>query len=857
MKNFSRSFLVFVFIQMLIFPVLAEETQKRPWWDSFPRIIQDPLDKVVSHHGNIWMGGGGSDPFQGIYLQRQGTIYSEKQFILPSKEKGIARIVWYEGFGSTHSYIGQFKKGSDGKWIRNTIDPTWVRISAGHQNWQNFDGSGLIRWVGIPNHFEDDPLIRPWTRSHPKYGCGPMCYPDGRIATGFFGQDSKDWDYLFGPEVDPRTSRIFDAGCSKDVFGKVFFEYGYNAKVNKLDPQTRKPVGPLNGLLAIKDAPLGTPDPGFTPEEWKKAKSAGYAGDILSGKDIACPVWIDYLDGSIQHALDEAQIDGLWVDNFSAWDNFNSRPIQRAFGEWTVAGFRDFLVNEWMSKLPHQAAKKIDAKTFDVRKYLVDQFHEWGGTGNSLKDAGRDLVWRDSRWREDPIWRAFLIYKRRAGYKGLTRFYETVKKRAAEAGKPDFLVTGNDIPGFSLGWVRGNLDMVSTELGWNHGSTFGRNGLLPPPYSSYVAVYRLAREHAKSRFINVWMYVPKEYFNRENLGHVLHYQGLANHALPKAQLTPRGYGLTAGTPEGIAEFFAFVERIEPVFRDRVPLSGKVALLFSSSSQLNDMSPNGFYDMKNLAHSFSFYGWGTALVKRQIPWTPIPEWKLQMEKLNQFNVLIVPGVDVLGDADLQCLQTWVEQGGRLIVSGPFAVRGGEEENFDRRTNRDLPLLIAYEKAAAEKKIIAFGKGFIVAEKDDSGAAYYSQPKQRPEIQIKIGTLLDRMKNVQGILPDYVVLPDRFPFGIDLTLHEDGKRFFIDMNNTQIDLESDIVTSSGKLRFKVLLPDFLIGKKLKSTVYSPKKIPKVVITPEKNGYATIETDDLHLYCSIVLENDPSRR
>ncbi len=839
-----------LFLFMTAAALSAAETQKRPWWDSFPRIIQDPLDQVVSHHGNIWMGGGGSDPFMGIYLQRRGTIYSQNQFIKPAKEKGIARIVWYEGFGTAHSYISQFKKGPDGKWIGGTSDPTWIRIFAAHANWQNFDGSGLIRWVGISNHFEDDPLIRPWTRSHSKYGCGPMRYPDGRIATGFIGQDSKDWDYLFGPDVDPRTSRIFDAGCSKDVFGNVFFEYGYNTQVNRIDPKTRKPAGPLTGLVAVKDAPIGTPDPGFTYEEWKKAKSAGYAGDIMSGKDIACPIWIEYLDGSIRHALDEAQIDGLWVDNFSAWDNFNSRPIQRAFGEWTVAGFRDFLAKEWLSKLPPDAQKKIDVKMFDIRKYLVNQFHEWGGTGNSLKEAGRNRVWVDPRWREDPIWRAFLIYKRRAGYAGLTRYYETVKKRGAEAGKPDILVTGNDVPGFSLGWVRDNLDMVSTEMGWNHGSTFGVQGLLPPPDSAYVSVYRLAREHAKSRFVNVWMYVPKKNYNQKNLGHVLHYQGLANHALPKAQLTWRSYGLTAGTPEGIAEFFGFVEKVEPIFRDRLPLPGKTALLYSSSSQLNDMSPLGFYDMRNMAHSFSFYGWGTALVKRQIPWTAVPEWKLNQEKLNHFDLLIIPGVDVLGNAELRLIQNWVEQGGRLIVTGPFALRGGEEENFDRRTDRDLPLFRAYEKAVSEKIAVPFGKGFVVADKNDPGAEFYKDAKNRSQIQSEIGSLWSRIKSTGKILPDYVVVPNHFPSGVDVTLHEDGKRFFIDLNNTQIDLQTDAVTPGDKLRFKVLLPDFLSGKTLKKSVYSPDKTPIVSVKQEGNGYVSIEIDSLLFYCSVVL-------
>jgi len=284
--------------------------------------------------------------------------------------------------------------------------------------------------------------------------------------------------------------------------------------------------------------------------------------------------------------------------------------------------------------------KKLDLKTFDVRTYLIDQYRQWGGTHNNYKDSMRDPAWRDPRWQDDPIWRAFLIYKRRMGTAGLDRFYETVKKRGAEAGK-DILVSGNDIPLFSLGWCRGNLDMVSTELAWGWGLTQGNRGLMPPPNGSYPAVYRLAREHAKSRFVNVWMYVYKEDFNKPNLGNVLHYQGLANHAMPKAQLTPRDYGTTAGTPEATAEFFAFVKSIEPTIRDREPLHGKIGVFYSSSSQLFNMVPSTILNHTEQEHSFSYFGWGTALVKQQIPWRPIPEWKLTPETLKEFNVLVLP------------------------------------------------------------------------------------------------------------------------------------------------------------------------------------------------------------------------
>jgi hypothetical protein len=95
-----------LFLILLIFATNSIFGAERPWWDSFPRIIQDPLPKVVTHNGNVMMGGGGEDPFKGLYLQRQSTINAAK-ITQAAKEQGIKKIVWYEGFGTAHSYIGQ------------------------------------------------------------------------------------------------------------------------------------------------------------------------------------------------------------------------------------------------------------------------------------------------------------------------------------------------------------------------------------------------------------------------------------------------------------------------------------------------------------------------------------------------------------------------------------------------------------------------------------------------------------------------------------------------------------------------------------------------------------------------------
>ena len=58
----------------------------------------------------------------------------------------------------------------------------------------------------VHNWFDNEWFAQPWTRTHPTYGGPPMTYPDGTEATGYIGDPT-----------DPRNSRVFDAGSSKEI----------------------------------------------------------------------------------------------------------------------------------------------------------------------------------------------------------------------------------------------------------------------------------------------------------------------------------------------------------------------------------------------------------------------------------------------------------------------------------------------------------------------------------------------------------------------------------------------------------------------------------------------------------------
>ena len=806
-------------------PVGGAITNSVPWWDQFPGLIQTGDVALARRSGATGaLCGAADDPTWGIFGQRQRLVGGGQATIRGLHGAGVKALTWLEGFGSAGStYIVQIRRGPDGAWEKTPGDPTLTRIFHTHWDWQALDGTGEIRWVGAPAYFDAADFAAPWTRLHPRYGCPPMTYPDGRVATGYLGSPA-----------DPRTSRVFDAGCSKDVLGRVTFDYEYNPAVNRMDPATDSPHGPLTGLLATPDAPPGPPDPGYTPEQWARLKRPGYSGSFGPGKDSACPRWADYARASVRQALD-AGVDGLWVDNFSPWDSFSATPIQKAFGDWSVAGFRGYLAAHFSSSALRDMGVSTPAR-FDVRQYLQDRCRAWGGDPANLSDPR----WRDPRWMDDPLWRAYLIDKRQTGTAALSRFYHILKAEAARAGKPDFLVSGNDIPLFSLGWPRGDLDMVSTELSWGWGLTTGPRGLMPPPWGSYAPVYKLAREHARGRFVNAWLYVPDAQKGRPNIARVLYYQALANHAGPMPQIA----GATAGDPATDAAFFGFLRRAAPVFGRRVPIE-EVGLYHSSSSQLTEMLPGGFRDHANQPHSFSFWGWGTALTFLHVPWRAVPEWKLTPATLSRLKLLVVPSANVFPAEDVPVLGRWVRAGGALIVAGDCGRRLGEAGNFARcHTGTTLDRLTGSPAPAGH----TIGRGYVLALPADPGLTFYVADKTRPALLPEFGRALAAVH----LAPTARSLAaEDVPWSVGLTPYRDKGRVFVDVNNTDINLDQDVLTPAPSLRFTVALPPDLQGRRLRARVLSPDAAPTVVLQPLPGNRVQVTLSSISVFASVILD------
>lgn len=772
----------------------ADADSASPWWDEFPTFIQDDDPAAaVAHNATVSLNGAFFAPSWGTYFTM--VEYYHPELTAEFAAQGVKSIGWFETFGEFACFVVEFGPIDEG--LNVPLNHHW--------SWDAYSGGG-IEWIGAQNFFDAPPFARPYTRMHPTYGGDPMTFPDGTVATGYDGDPA-----------DPRNSRVVKAGCSMNVLGVVY------ASANEDEARSGPPY---DGCLLI---------------DGKYYSSIGFS------KDSPCPHWLDLDMASAKLGAGQG-MNGIWADNFSAWDSLSSRPVDKAFGEWSVAGFRTYLSENFTpAELP--ALGVTDLNTFDVRTAIRAKAQAWGGDDTNTEDP----VWESAAWRDDPLWHAYCIHKRQRGTQALSNFYNGVKAAAAEAGQDDFLVCGNDTPAFSLGWLRGSLDMVSTEYspGWSLDG--GPRGLTLPPAGRQAPRYKLAREHAQSRFVNVWLYLEGDYdqYGRNaGLVNTLQYEMLATHTLPMAYPNDP---IVGGTEAIHSAYFGFIQSARETFGERVPVE-EVGIYYSSSSILAFMTPGGFLDHANQPHQFAVYGWGTALGELHYQYRMVPEWKLTSDNLADLRVLVIPNAEVFDPSDVtNVLEPWVQAGGLLIVTGDSGERLGESGNFD--TNSAglslAPLTgVSSMTPAPSEALVSVGAGKVLYLPGNIGMEYYNEIASRPTLLEGFSAAMNQLLADED---DLLVRASGVSTTVGLTMYRDeaAGRQFVDINNMDLDLATDVVTPTGTLTVDVALPEWLNAGTTGVSALSPEGEVPVWVAKSGAGRVTLNVGSVTHYASVVLE------
>ena len=579
-----------------------------------------------------------------------------------TQARGIHWITWVETFGDCVMYAAALERGSDGSF------PTWpdqsefAKLERTAWNWEQQDPppGNTYRWVGMHNTAANEDFAQPLF-SRERTGFPTPAYPDGRPAVGWLPVGHY-----------PVNAQIYDACGAKDINGNVDISgegYMWPKKANTVDPETGQRLAKTDGLYPLT---LGPNELGSFAG--RKLGDVVYVSHMAPGKDPACPFWPEYARVSVRRILADG-LDGLWCDNYACYNNFGMPPIRNCFGDWSEHRFREFLESQFTAVERDRMGVGAPS-SFEVRGYLKKKAAEFGAHDPS---AYSDTAWSDQRWLDDPVWNAYKVFKQRVGQEALRNFYAAVKEEAARAGRPDFCVSGNDMPVYSFGWVRDEwLDMVSSEQTPGWWLTTGSRGIMIPPLGKYAVIYRAALEHQKGPYATVWYSLGdryKKYEESTELGKVLAAEAFANSTFIKLA---EHY---AGTVQSHTWWNAFVLRHEGDFGRRFAVAD-VGILYSPDNQLAAAVPGSFAcDPNRQPHSFGHWGFATAMIDAHIPYRVVTDWKVTRESLDGLRTFVIPDAECLDEPVLPVLTEWVRGGGRLVITGPSGARAG---NF-----RDVP------------------------------------------------------------------------------------------------------------------------------------------------------------------------
>lgn len=831
-----RDFLKYVSVTLgasLIIPArkIKSAELNEYWWHKFmPFIETDDASWFRLSQARMVMHGMGRDPTWGPFGQHFSELENEDAFSRV-KALGPRIITWIEGFGHCNLYAVVLKQRPDGSFDPFWADPQMANIYRYHWNWipttPEMKSANAYRWVGIHNSVNEEDFAMPAfgrkTRQIPE-----PTYPDGRSAIGWLPEDSAPY---------PLNARVYDACGAKDINGYLHPEFEPTAGVNEMDLSTRERRGLTRGLFpAIV---------GYDAVEALSGLGPGdivYCGSMGIQKDLSAPFWREYARVSVRQIL-RLGLDGVWCDNYSPWDNFGFPPIQKAFGDWSVYRFHEYL----RTKISAEQLAELgleDKENFDVRTYLKEKAHTFGAADPSEL---HNPAWADLRWLDDPIWNAFKAFRQKSAQEDLEAFYLAIHDEANLAGRPDFYIGGNDIPDFGLGWVQDRwLDSVNTELtpGWKMGS--GSRGIMIPPLGKMAIMYRLALEHQKGPLTSAWYYLDGEYSEyQENpeIAKVLMAEAFANGAFLQCDPIDREI---AGSVESHAWWNRFILDHEDVFGRRVPLS-EVGVLFSPDNQLASLAPGGFPDFDRQPHVFGHHGWATALVDAHIPYRSIPDWKLTEKIIAPLRVLIVPDAECMEISVASILDNWVRRGGRLVVTGASGMRAGPAESFRKRARSLLENLVGADLSAvgtpgAEREV---GDGRVLWTSSPLGMNYYlatiGRAAMLPSLTTRIGS---------STLMESTGVPSKV--GIFLWKSDDEETMFADLVNYDLDARADEVRPTEGVSFQLTLPAG--WESVRSETLSPDGTPNAV-SSVGDGAVRIVLPRLEHYVSVVLHRASS--
>ncbi|MCX7006331.1 MAG: hypothetical protein NTY53_03625 [Kiritimatiellaeota bacterium] len=649
---------------------------------------------------------------------------------------GVKRVIYYD-LGEVGDYAGFF--AADGRMV--------------HSGWSLPQWNGkeplTARWFGLEAFMRDVPWA-PFPTAK-TYGLPPFTTPDGKPADDLYAT---------------LTRRGLD--------GTWHFDNSSNERITD-DFAERSGLAKLSSRQTNRAEVQG---------------KTGWQTVRLVDVDFANPQLRDYVCREIERLIPRVRPDGIHGDNFG--DNNLGYANQSAFGQWSVATFRDYLRRHFSPEELKRMGVE-DPATFDITAYIkAKPFNSHGQRWHAL----------NPQWTTDPVWCCYRMHLVEAAQAYHRAFYDAAKKAAREAGL-DCAVFGNCVP-FPLGGtlLKGACDIAHFEWSTVHG-WWGMRALGLPPQGRVGYVTRLAAAMSDAPFCWPSLYVSKDKSGagHENLHKVLAFDCLANRGLLEY-----GHwyldGYSPGTPESAGFVNHFISAHAP--RLSQPVVHSAWSEIASCTVFNPVMDQ-FVD--------EYCGWCQFLGDTHRQWDVVLQRDLTATNLARFPVVVLPSVLALTDAEVGELRRYVEGGGHLVATGQTGTRFGPDRFL-------FPRAVPVEISGARSLTNTPGVTYWRKERDASAAKQLAELLAFPKCEPRLAT------DAPGTV------------GVNLNLGSDaaGPLLTLDLNNCDIAVEIDTLRAAPSSVTTLRLPDDWRGCDVTATCACPEK-PEA---PFASGCVTLDRD-----------------
>jgi hypothetical protein len=764
------------------------------WWDNFAKFNYENLSlsdaqRLGSEAGGSYM----SDEGRGLYW-RYHSKQSNKATIDAWHNAGLKIGAWIEGQGDSRISIVAVKKNDDGTYQKDSNGMT--SLLANHwYNWtsgdlSSFGGANETKWTGVQSFVNGDKWQGEYILENFKNILTPT-YPDGREAIGYLEDETK-----------PYSALIYDACAAKDINGKW----------------TAVPGTVANGAGGFATSYV---DPyGVT----KKITDGAIA------KDTASPFWLSYNTDAINFFA-ELGTDWFWCDNWNSWDNFGAKPVEKAFGDWSEAKFREYLK-------AHPEYEIANVDEFSITDYLKTQIKEYnaGANANNLNDG----TWKNQKWTENEIWLAYMSFKSESNKAYNTGIYDAVKAASDKVGK-EIIVGSNDFPYLTInGYDTTKMDLVHTEYMNHYNASTGSIASGDAPYSYSGHTFNLCSNTTRSKNAVLWYY----HDSLPEMGKMYGFEALANNC------TLYGGGQTT---ESIELVNRAIGKTKKYFSGR-QIYAEIGVVFCAESETTYFTPGGI-DNKNTAAAYM--SWCHAFDELNIPYRSVQMQNLESE-IDMFSVLVLPQIRSIEQSYIdEVLRPFLDNGGTLIITGKDSGKYSSMEN-GLKLNESALLATLAESYDGEGEIIYYETNFLTAymEKVASSNTQAAVDKLKADYLDQVSELYNEFLKEGTLLPlsSYENLPESVATTLNYNVTQN--LYFCDIVNMQYTKDTDSLTAVEEgVTVTLRLPSKLWGKELEVTLFNGNSLitinrPKTIDFELDDEFVTVTLPEFNYYVSIMI-------